>query len=99
MRQEGATREQQQVPIDGYLNGELTDVSRQLAAHRVEVGAPVDATGPLAVLSQFLTPATVPAGSVVRPVVVGSAVVGFLVETDEVVANLRQLVLGSGNAP
>jgi hypothetical protein len=91
--------EQQRVPIDVHLNGDLATVRRRLAGQGVEVGQPLTATGPLAVLSQLVTPADVPVGAVVRPVVVGGTVVGFHVETSEVVANLRRVVLGRGQQP
>ena len=87
------------VPIDVHLNGDLTEVTRTLTAQGVTVSAPVTATGPLAVLMQLITPADVPAGAVVLPVVVGSSVVGFHVETSEAEAELRQAVFGQERQP
>jgi hypothetical protein len=48
---------------------------------------------------QLITPPDVPAGAVVLPVVVGSSVVGFHVETSEAEAELRQAVFGTDQQP
>ena len=89
----------QRVAIDVHLHGDLATVTRVLGEQGVEVAEPRTASGPLAVLSHLLTPADVPAGSVVRPVVVGSTVVGFHVETSDAVAALRRAVFGPGQQP
>jgi hypothetical protein len=91
-----AAEQPPRVPIDVHLNGDLPTVTKSLAGQGVEVGPALTATGPLAVLSQLVTPADVPVGAVVRPFVVGSTVVGFQVETSDVVADLRRLVVGLG---
>jgi hypothetical protein len=93
------TAEQRRVPIAVHLNGDLASATRTLTSQGVTVSEPVTATGPLAVLSQLATPDDVPVGTVVRPVVVGATVVGFHVRTGEVVASLRQIVLGLGQRP
>jgi hypothetical protein len=87
------------VPIDVHLNGDLGQVTKTLTAQGVSVSEPVTAAGPMAVLMQLVTPADVPAGAVVRPVVIGSSVVGFHVETSEAEAELRQAVFGRGQQP
>lgn len=89
----------ERVPIDVHLNGDLGGITRSLTGQGVTVAEPVTATGPLAVIMQLLTPADVPPWAVVRPVVIGSSVVGFHVETSEAEAQLRQAVFGRREQP
>ncbi len=84
------------VPIDVHLNGDLGEVTKTLTGQGVTVAASVTATGPLAVLMQLITPADVPVGAMVQPVVVGSSVVGFRVQTSDTVAELRRAILARG---